>query len=85
MSMFGIRFAIIFQEDGLNLEAVKDDLKRYGEITEIDDDILTLSDGEHPVKVIYMDSDFGKFLRLKLDYNCKCAEDSNYVLFPCAE
>lgn len=82
--MIGVKFAIIFQEDGLNLEAVKDDLKRYGEITEIDDDILTLSDGEHPVKVIYMESDFGKFFRLKLDYNCRCSKESNYVLFPCA-
>jgi len=73
-----VKFGIVFQVDGLDLDGVCEDLKKYGEITEIMDNDL---DGT-PVKIVFLDSDFGKFNRFKWDYNAVPAEDCQYLLFP---
>lgn len=77
--VIGVRFGVVFQVDGLDLEGVCEDLKKYGEITEIQDNEL---DDNTPVKIVFIDSDFGKFNRFKWDYNAVSAEDCHYLLFP---
>ena len=78
-----VRFAVVFQKDGLDLEAVLEDLKTYGEVTGTQDDELIADDGERtPVMLVFLTASFGKFNLFKLKYNCVSAEDSQYVLFP---
>ena len=78
MAGFMVRFGIVFQVEELDLEGVCEDLKKYGTITEIMDNEL---DGI-PVKIVFMESGFGGFNRVKLDYYAVSAEDSPYLLFP---
>lgn len=73
-----VRFGVVFQIDGLDLDGVCEDLKKYGEVTEVQDNELNGT----PVKIVFMESDFGKFTRFKLNYNAVPAEDCQYILFP---
>ena len=80
--MITIRFAVVFQKDGLDETGVAEDVQNvYGfKISEIQDDVL---DERIPVKIFFMETDsFGKYFRFKLDYNCAEASDQKYVLFP---
>lgn len=76
INMLNVKYIIVFKEDGLMKDEVRKDLLNYGTIIkELED---TLEDGEG-VWMVFMDSEFHKYFRIKLDYNCL---ESNYVLWP---
>lgn len=75
-----IRFGVVFQQDGLDKDAVRDDLNRMGTVVDESDGSIENKDGiEVPVWVYLMDGDLAQFTRVKLAYN---AESYNYMLFP---
>lgn len=76
MGILDVRFVIVFKKDGLQLDEVHKDLNNYGTIINVLED--TLEDGEEII-LIFMDASFGKYQRIKLDYNCL---EDNYVLWP---
>lgn len=80
----GVKFVIVFQMDGLDVEGMKEELNKICTVTELQEDILELSTGKVPVMLYYMDGTLAQFMRAKLRYNCKAALDNNYVLFPMA-
>lgn len=71
-----VRYFIVFNEDGLNKDEVRKDLKKYGTIEEEKDDVLDDGTG---IWMVLMESVFSKFIRIKLDYNCV---ERNYILWP---
>ena len=78
MNSIVIRYAMVFREDGLDLEGLKETLSKYGSIFDIEDNLF----GDEPVKIIYIETSLGDSIRLILDFNCVEAEDNKYVLFP---
>ena len=81
--MFKIRFAIIFQEDGLDLEGMKTELSDCGKVTDVQDDEIINDDGSKtPVKIVYMDSDLAGYMKVKIRYNCVENPMQKYVLWP---
>jgi hypothetical protein len=65
----------------------REELSKYGEIFAVQEDSLVGEDLDgneidEPVKMFYIDTDLGKFMRLKLDFNCVSTEDNAYVLLP---
>lgn len=81
MSFMTITFGVVFQEDGLDKDAVRENLKQYCPIIDESDGSIMNVDGEEvPVWIFVMRTDnFGTYTRLKLDYN---AYDDHFMLFP---
>lgn len=81
MSFMTITFGVVFQEDGLDKDGVREDLKQYCPIIDECDGKVTTVDGEEiPSWIFVMRTDnFGTYTRLKLDYN---AYDDHFMLFP---
>jgi hypothetical protein len=81
--LFNVRYAVVFQRENLQEEAVLEDLRKYGEVVEHYYDDLVSDDGDKtPVMIVIVELTIGKAFSLKMDYNCVQAEDSEYVLFP---
>lgn len=74
----GVKFVVVIKKEELDLEGTKELLSNYGTIFEMGDDDL---DGT-PVKLFYIDSDFGKFTKIKLELLCVTAPYNDYILFP---
>ena len=76
-----IRFVIVFQVDGLDLEGLKPDLEKYGKVVDVeyrtDDDLGDLC-------LVTMESSLGDFLTLKVILNAVSPTGQRYVLFPMA-
>jgi hypothetical protein len=83
----GVKCVIVFKKDGLNEDWIRKELLKYGEIFEVQEDSLVGEDLDgnevnEPVEMFYIDTNPGKFMRLKLDFNCVSTEDNAYVLLP---
>lgn len=77
----GVKCVMVVQKEGLNEEGFVEDLKEYGEVWDREDNILdTDPDSNIPVRMFYIKTDFGKYVKLKLDY--MCVEPRRFVLFP---
>lgn len=74
-----VKFVVVVQVDGLDEEGFVEAISKYGEVFDREDNEL---DEETPVRMFYIDTTFGKYVRFKLDFNC--AEPQRYVLFPMA-
>lgn len=79
-----VRFAIIFQEDGLDLEGMKEELSQHGTITEIQDDMIIGDEGNIPVKIVYITGTLSDYWSVKFKYNCVENPMQRYVLWPMA-
>lgn len=85
--LFGVKCVIVFKKNGLNEDWIREELSKYGEIFAVQEDSLVGEDLDgneidEPVKMFYIDTDLGKFMRLKLDFNCVSTEENAYVLLP---
>lgn len=77
---FGIRYGIVFLQEGLNKESMRDELSKIANIFEESEGTITNKNGQEvPVWVYFMDGSFGAYLKTKMTYNC---ESHNYMLFP---
>ena len=76
-----VRYVVVIQREELDVEATKELLSRYGEVTEIEDS--ELEDG-YPVALFYINGTFGQFVKIKLELNCVDSEKNKYILFPMA-
>ena len=74
-----VRYCVVIQKDGLDLEGTIEILSKYGTVCEYHD----YKDGDDfDVVVFYMEGSFANLMGIKLGLNCVSAEDNEYVLFP---
>ncbi len=76
-----VRCGVLFQDDGLDLEGVKEDLSKYGKVFDVQKVNL---DEDTPCTLVFLEQSFANHFKLKLDYNCTTAEDNEYILIPMA-
>ena len=76
-----IRCGVLFKNDGLDLEGVKEDLSKYGTIFDVQEIEL---DEDTPCTLIFLEQSFANHFKLKLDFNCATAPDNRYILLPMA-
>ena len=77
---FGIRFAIVFQEDGLDKDAVRADLSSIAKIVEESDGTIESIHGKIvPLWAYILEGSLADFTKIKLRYNC---ERDGWYLFP---
>ena len=75
----GVKAAIVVQKDGLDEEGFAKELSEFGEVWDKEDSEL---DPETPIKIFYIKTSFGGYVKIKIDYNC--VEPRKYMLFPMA-
>ena len=79
----GVRFGMVFQVEGLDLEAMKQELSRYGEINDVIDSEVVGDNGEvTPVKIIVIDSNAVMVGFVRARYNCVSHPKYPYLLYP---
>lgn len=77
-----INQAVVFQQDGLDREAVVEEMNaKYGFVFDVEDDVL---DDDTPITIVYISSTLAQSMRLKLDYHCVADKENRYILFPTA-
>lgn len=79
--MFGVKFVVVVQKDGLDEKGFKETLAKYGKVFEEQDDMLN---EDTPVKMYFVDGELGDYLKIQWEMNCVQADDNKYVLFPMA-
>lgn len=75
--MLEVRFVVVVKKDELNEDGFVDEISEYGTVWSRED-----GDIGEPVRLLFVRSDFGRYTRFKLKYNC--AEPRQFVLFPMA-
>lgn len=79
-----IGYAVVFRKGELDAESMFDMMKRFGTVTNTQDDILDFSDGlTEPIMIFYMETDkLSEFLNCKMHLHCTTIPElSNYILF----
>lgn len=77
-SMFMIRYAIMFQKDGLDREWAKNYLGETGKVIDEIDDMLD----DIPIVLYVVESTLSGWLHVKLNLHCVTAKDNMYFLMP---
>ena len=76
-----IGYVIVFRNEGLNLKGVVEDLKELGcTITGISEDYCTI--GGEPCTSVFLMSDIGVFIKVKLEYNLLEDKEHKYHYWP---
>lgn len=79
-----IGYAVVFRKGELDAESMFDMVKRFGTVTNTQDDILEYSNGStDPIMIFYMETDkLSDFLKCKMHLHCTTIPElSNYILF----
>lgn len=75
-----INFAVVFQEDGLDKDGMREELSKLAKIVQESDGTIENKDGnEVPIWAYLMTGSLSEYIGIKLKYNC---EEHNYMLFP---
>ena len=79
--IIGVKCVMVVQKEGLDEEGFVKDLEEYGEVWDREDNVLdTEPESNIPVRMFYIKTTYGKYVKLKLDY--MCVEPRRFVLFP---
>ena len=75
-----IRFGMVFQEDGLDKDGIREELLKVCNV--MDESDGSKEDINHnvvPIWVYILEGDFSDYIKIKLKYNCEVNE---WLLFP---
>lgn len=77
-----VGFVIIFLEDGLNKDAIRQELESFCTIVEESDGTILNKNGEEePIYCYIMDGPFSSFLLISSKYNCESDPENPYYLY----
>lgn len=65
-----LREIIIFKVDGLNEEAVREELETMCKVLDVSDGTVGEGPDEEPIRAFLLDGTLGEMMKVKLHYHC---------------